>query len=264
MRGKNDDKSSTANKRHHARLVSQLKKKMRAASVPYTSATVGASGVLGAEGLKTISDLDVWLKPHAFNKLKKLPGVSSGISPYGNERLEIDTPHGEIEMFTGKWEIKDKRYDNLPGSKTVLHKGVPHWTPETTLEWKKTMNRPKDQEDIGRLSKFLKKTAVIREQNGKYVLKSKDGKKTLGTHATREKALAQERAIQASKHGRRKTSSPKKKKNDPLERMRKSLNKGRALGKSDKAKKKGFARLMKAIKKPEPEENKNLPEHRPN
>jgi len=57
------------------------------------------------------------------------------------------------------------------------------------------------------LEAALRKTAKIHEENGKYVLKSKDGKKVLGTHETREKALAQERAIQASKAGRRKHGS---------------------------------------------------------
>ena len=44
------------------------------------------------------------------------------------------------------------------------------------------------------------------------------------------------------------------------ERMEKALKKGRSLGKSDKAKKKGIARLLKAIKKPEPAEKPASPD----
>lgn len=40
---------------------------------------------------------------------------------------------------------------------------------------------------------------MIRKLSGKFVLFSKDGKRKLGTHDTREKALAQERAILAAK-----------------------------------------------------------------
>lgn len=42
---------------------------------------------------------------------------------------------------------------------------------------------------------------MIRKEGDKYILYAKDGKKKLGTHDTLKKAVAQERAIQASKHG---------------------------------------------------------------
>lgn len=40
---------------------------------------------------------------------------------------------------------------------------------------------------------------TIRKQGSKYKLYTKDGSKVLGTHDTKEEALAQERAIMASK-----------------------------------------------------------------
>ena len=40
---------------------------------------------------------------------------------------------------------------------------------------------------------------VVKKSGSKWVLKSKDGKKTLGRHGSKEKALRQERAIQANK-----------------------------------------------------------------
>jgi hypothetical protein len=42
-------------------------------------------------------------------------------------------------------------------------------------------------------------TKDIRKEGNKYVLYSKDGKKKLGTHDSKAKAEAQERAIYASK-----------------------------------------------------------------
>lgn len=47
----------------------------------------------------------------------------------------------------------------------------------------------------------MERTAVIRKEKGKWVVKSHDGK-TLGTHPTKEKALKQLRAIEISKHKR--------------------------------------------------------------
>ncbi len=43
---------------------------------------------------------------------------------------------------------------------------------------------------------------MIRKVNGKYVLYTADGKRRLGTHATRGEALAQERAVNIRKHKR--------------------------------------------------------------
>lgn len=42
---------------------------------------------------------------------------------------------------------------------------------------------------------------MIRKRGSKWVVLDKKGKKTLGTHPTKEKALAQLRAIEISKHG---------------------------------------------------------------
>lgn len=47
----------------------------------------------------------------------------------------------------------------------------------------------------------MKKEAVIRHEDGKYVLYDSEGEKVLGRHDTKEEAKEQERAIQASKHG---------------------------------------------------------------
>lgn len=44
---------------------------------------------------------------------------------------------------------------------------------------------------------------MIRKVGDKYVLFTKDGKKRLGTHPTRAKAEAQERAVEASKHAKK-------------------------------------------------------------
>ena len=43
---------------------------------------------------------------------------------------------------------------------------------------------------------------MIRKQGKKYVLMTSSGSRKLGTHPSRAKALAQERAIQAAKHRR--------------------------------------------------------------
>lgn len=43
---------------------------------------------------------------------------------------------------------------------------------------------------------------MIKNSGNKWILYTKDGKRKLGTHATREEAVAQERAIMANKGGK--------------------------------------------------------------
>ena len=43
---------------------------------------------------------------------------------------------------------------------------------------------------------------MIKKIKDKYVLYTKDGKKRLGTHQTKDEALAQERAIEIKKHNK--------------------------------------------------------------
>lgn len=45
---------------------------------------------------------------------------------------------------------------------------------------------------------------MIEKKGDKFVLKTSDGKRTLGTHPTREKAVAQEAAIKAAEADRAK------------------------------------------------------------
>lgn len=50
------------------------------------------------------------------------------------------------------------------------------------------------------------KVAVIRKENGKYVLRTKDGKRILGKHDTRQQAIKQEYAIEKSEERQKKAS----------------------------------------------------------
>ncbi len=43
---------------------------------------------------------------------------------------------------------------------------------------------------------------MISKKDGRYVLRSRKTGKVLGTHPSKKKAMAQERAIQAAKHSR--------------------------------------------------------------
>jgi len=53
------------------------------------------------------------------------------------------------------------------------------------------------------LNGYFNKEAVIKQEDGEWVLYTRDESRVLGRHPTKAKALAQERKIQIEKHKRR-------------------------------------------------------------
>ena len=74
---------------------------------------------------------------------------------------------------------------------------------DPTAQKKLFSTNPADTVKASEYAADLLKVSKIQKRNGKYVLKTKDGKKTLGTHASKEKAMAQETAINISKAKRK-------------------------------------------------------------
>ena len=70
---------------------------------------------------------------------------------------------------------------------------------DPTSQKKLFSTNPADTVKASGYAADLLKVSKIEKRDGKYVLKTKDGKKVLGTHASKEKAMAQERAINISK-----------------------------------------------------------------
>lgn len=56
-----------------------------------------------------------------------------------------------------------------------------------------------DKSLVDKIKDVLLGTKTIKKENGKWVLYTKDGKRKLGTHESKEEALAQERVIEANK-----------------------------------------------------------------
>lgn len=74
---------------------------------------------------------------------------------------------------------------------------------EKTCPYCGKSGKPNSDGNCPHCGKAMKRLAkVIKEENGKFVLYTHDGKKRLGTHGTRAEAEAQERAIEANKRAR--------------------------------------------------------------
>lgn len=138
----------------YLRLAAQLQDVLDASGVPPEGIVIAGSGYMGAKKLKTIGDFDVNVhKKSDFEKLKRLAGTES-VSKSGSRRVEF----GDIEMFYGPWMVGGEDWSGPEGS-VNLH-GFPHWSGKKTLEWKKTINRPKDAKDIALLEPHVKTASL--------------------------------------------------------------------------------------------------------
>jgi len=148
----------------HDQLLEELRSLLTRAGVEPGQVTIGGSGALGALGLRTPKDLDVHVPSE--DAWKALQGAEGGIqstAPSGSPRVQFDTPAGEMEFFTGPWSVGEQEFGE--GAPQMQYSGVPHWTPEHTLAWKRAMGRPKDQPDIALLEQHLQpKVAAIPSQ----------------------------------------------------------------------------------------------------
>ena len=140
------------------KLAKSLKQILNSVGLSGSDIIIGGSGILGALGLKSVGDLDVHVPDEKkWKRVSQHPdGVVDEIRP-GNPRVRFDTSDGEIEIFTGPWRVgeEDFIYEDMPIEEIG---GIKHWSPEHTLRWKQTMNRPKDKSDI-ELLEGLKKAS---------------------------------------------------------------------------------------------------------
>lgn len=152
--------SSVRLERRHKRFLGELVDRVEEAGADVKHMQVGGSGVVGALGKKRTNDLDVNVSSkRSFNRLTKLPGAEVDVKGKAR-RVRFQTPMGEIEAFHGPWSVGGRDFSKSDG--LVEMHGVKHWSPKKTLEWKRLMDRPKDQKDIKLLSRHLKKESSMR------------------------------------------------------------------------------------------------------
>jgi hypothetical protein len=145
-------------KRHHKKYLKELDKVLEQANVPKKDVVVGGSGVMGAEGLRKIDDLDIAPTPQAFRKLVKAHGVEAKVvrkgTPDETPIAKIKTPKVLIELAPLPWTTKGK--DLFGKAKTEYH-GYPHWDLEQVRSYKEILGREKDQRDLKLIDKHLAK-----------------------------------------------------------------------------------------------------------
>ena len=98
------------------------------------------------------------------------------------------TREGRAQYWKKHWNSYD------PNAKGTPQKYLQRTHPNYSMKANPAQPVAKMAENIA------EKAAVIKQRSNKWVLLSKDGKKVLGTHDTKQKAIKQEQAIQISKH----------------------------------------------------------------
>ena len=144
------------------------------------------------KGTAIIGDKPV-IKAIDKKKLKELAPKAKQI------QAKIDGAHTPVEI-TPKGAVEAYSIRRSKSGKPIVHTERLGLTGLKLPELADTVLRT---EAFAEKKASLQKQAIIKHENGKWVLYTKDGSKVLGTHPTRAKALAQERAIQYAKHAKK-------------------------------------------------------------
>lgn len=118
-------------------------------NLPTDKFAVFGSGPLGIRNLREINDLDIIVKISLWEELKENHPVQKNIEK-GYEYIQI----GNIEIYK-VWGGGINNIDELIDEADIIN-GIRFVKMERVLEWKKKVNREKDQEDIKIIINYLK------------------------------------------------------------------------------------------------------------
>ena len=124
--------------------------RIQALGLPPTDYIVFCSGVMDVLGLRRASDIDLVVSESLFEQLKAA-GWTEGVSTLGDRALIGDG----VEAFL-VWDntTSEPNLAELKADEMVVD-GIPFCTPQRVLNWKQRVSRPKDQQDIILLQKWL-------------------------------------------------------------------------------------------------------------
>ncbi|MBI4101191.1 hypothetical protein HY441_01805 [Candidatus Microgenomates bacterium] len=123
--------------------------KTKEVGLPPDEYVLVAGGAMAARGLKETADIDLVVSPKTYQGLKARgwQELRHGSSTY--------LMHGVYEVFMD-WDSPDE----APNLEELLRiseivDGVAVVSLQRVLQWKKRINRPKDQADIKKIEKYL-------------------------------------------------------------------------------------------------------------
>lgn len=147
-------KKKVSNEGHHehamrrGEFIGVYKNFIRKTGMDPKDCIVGAGGACLMFGVRQETfDMDMSIPEEDFKKF-----LNSGKYP-----VHIFDEGGPHEVTVVEWSNVIDLHATVGQPPTIMIDGVCCWTPEYTLEFKKKMNRPKDQADIKGLESYIKR-----------------------------------------------------------------------------------------------------------
>jgi len=140
--------------------MKSLLKELRKLNLPEGEFAVFGSGPVAIRGIRPAGDLDLIVTPAVWDFLLKrgykIEETDWDFTDADGKKFNYHRefiPIGSIEVWR-KWSFLSDEAKELIKNADILN-GIRFVKLEKVLEWKKAFNRPKDQEDIKLIEKFL-------------------------------------------------------------------------------------------------------------
>lgn len=131
--------------------------KFKKLNYPKNKMLIIGSGTMALLGLRKNKDLDIWVTPDIFRKLKYNKNFTKKYSKL-DQSIIFESLDGNIEIVSTLPPLSDDVFDHL--NRAIVVNGLYFQSPRDVLKWKKLRNDPKDRMDIVRLENYLKKNIV--------------------------------------------------------------------------------------------------------
>jgi hypothetical protein len=118
--------------------------------IPRNKILICGSATLALYGLRDNKDLDVAVSKDMFKKLEKDKRFKRIFAGSGSKVLN----YKNVDIHRNNWPFKNTVEDEL--KKSLIIDGYHFYSIYRLLEWKKKVNRDKDQKDARMISKFIK------------------------------------------------------------------------------------------------------------
>ena len=139
--------------------------KMRRLGLPLNKMLIVGSGTMALLGIKENSDLDLWVTPDVFKKMK----TNTKLKPVMKHgRLFYETPDGDIEASNIMPCTNGRITDYL--KRAIIVYGFHFKSLNDVIAWKKCMGRSKDKRHIKMLEKYKKNRVVEYHLNALQIL----------------------------------------------------------------------------------------------
>ncbi|KND48895.1 MAG: hypothetical protein AB200_00510 [Parcubacteria bacterium C7867-005] len=126
---------------------------LRMLDLPKGEYVVIGSGIMGALGIRKVTDLDFIVTPQVFDRLRSEGWEYCEIEIEGRIRQKL--VKGSMEAFKDFWYNGEDRDTVQMIRDAEMIEDYPFMSLDDLLKFKKSLDRPKDHEDIKLIEEYL-------------------------------------------------------------------------------------------------------------